>query len=85
MVTFFMFLLLILIEVDCKRFTREPKCGDTQQFRFDEELPTYQIGANALSYCQYYRGETCCNKTHTDKIIKHVYAYHEPNVSTECR
>ena len=75
-------LLFVLISVNCKRFTREPKCGDTKHFRFDEELPTYD---SDLSYCQYYRGETCCNRTHTDKIIKHVYAYHEQNVSTECR
>eukprot|EP01084_Bolivina_argentea_P002964 5546_1 len=77
-------ILLLLIHCDCKtkRFTREPKCGNTKHFRFDSELPTHKQG---LSYCQYYRGETCCNKTHTDKIIKYIYAFHEPSVSSDCR
>eukprot|EP00483_Globobulimina_turgida_P012242 UN12264 len=81
----FLTILLFLINIDCKtqkRFTREPKCGDTKHFRFDEELPTYN---RELSYCKYYRGETCCNNTHTDRIIKNIYGYHEKSVSSDCR
>eukprot|EP01084_Bolivina_argentea_P069233 126024_1 len=70
------------ITAHCGRFTKQPTCGDTKHFRFDEELPTYN---GHLSYCQYYRGHTCCNKTHTDKIILNVYAYHEANMSSDCR
>ena len=80
---FVLFYLGLIGLIDC-RFTREPKCGNTKHFDFDSELPTYH---KDLSFCSYYRPETCCNKTHTDKIIKNIYGYagQNTNLTAECR
>ena len=70
------------IKPKLRNIWNDGNCKDVRSFKFDNEPPTWNT---ELSYCQQYRGETCCNRTHTDRIIKIIYPYHEPNMTDKCR
>ena len=80
-------LLLLSVSKSMGKKWKPARCGKTKEFDFDSR---YQPrNARDLTYCTYYRSHTCCNKTHTDAIIKVIYPYlnddENNNVTHECR
>ena len=45
-------------------------CDSTMGHRFNPVPPVHKAMHNKLSFCSKYRRNTCCNKTHTDVILR---------------
>jgi hypothetical protein len=67
-------------------FLQDGACRSSDAFgvhlNFDrDEFPTDHI----LTYCQEYRGKTCCNSSHTLAIQRRAVPYFSENVTSACR
>ena len=53
--------------------------------RFNPVPPVHKARHNKMSFCSKYRRNTCCNKTHTDAILRKDRVVAAARLNAECR
>jgi hypothetical protein len=60
-------------------------CDSTMGHRFNPVAPVHKARHNKMSFCSKYRRNTCCNKTHTDAILRKDRVVAAAKLNAECR
>jgi hypothetical protein len=63
-------LVLQLVVLELSRAAEQGVCISQHGFKFNPIKPVRKAYSRPLSYCKLYEGSTCCNKTHTDHILR---------------